>query len=420
MNSLLTKLRLRLLPFLFLLYVVAYLDRVNVGFAALQMKAQLNFSDSVYGLGAGIFFLGYFLFQVPSNIILERIGARRWIAALMILWGFISSATLFVHSAHSFYAMRFLLGTAEAGFFPGVIFYLRQWFPPEVRAGVLALFATAGPVSGLIGGPISGALLDFNHHAGLAGWQWMFLFEGIPAVLLGAAAFFYLVDKPENATWLSSEEKDWLRQSAQQPGLNFVTPALRTRTAWIADLRLWGFALVYFGLNTCTYGVSLWLPSVLRHLSGFPNLAIGFLSAIPNLVAVLAMVLVGANSDRLSERRWHIAISAFSGALALVIAGFSNKTGWNLAGLSIALAASSSMTAPIWAMANDVISPANAARSIALINSLGNLGSGIGPYVIGRLRDATGEFRAGLLGVALLLAIAGFTILSIRQPRRSP
>jgi MFS transporter, ACS family, tartrate transporter len=418
-NPLLTKLRCRLLPFLFLLYVVAYLDRVNVGFAALQMKSQLNFSDSVYGLGAGIFFLGYFLFQVPSNIVLERIGARRWIAVLMVLWGIISSSMLFVYSAHSFYAMRFLLGAAEAGFFPGVIFYLRQWFPPAVRAGVLALFATAGPVSGLIGGPISGALLDLSLPAGLAGWQWMFLFEGMPAVLLGAAAYFYLSDRPEKAPWLSTEEKEWLRDATQPSGFDSTVPAPLVRTTWFADLRLWGFALVYFGLNTCTYGVSLWFPSVIRHLSGYSNVVIGFLSSIPNLVAVVAMVLVGANSDRLSERRWHIALSAFSGGLALVLAGFSNQTGWNIFGFSIALSASSCMIAPMWAMANDVISPSNAARSIALINSLGNLGSGIGPYVIGRLRDATGEFRAGLLGVAFLLTVAGFTILSIRQPRRT-
>jgi MFS transporter, ACS family, tartrate transporter len=420
-NALLTKLRWRLLPFLFLLYVVAYLDRVNVGFAALQMKSQLNFSDSVYGLGAGIFFLGYFLFQVPSNIVLERVGARRWIAVLMVLWGIISSSMLFVHSAHSFYTMRFLLGAAEAGFFPGVIFYLRQWFPPAVRAGVLALFATAGPVSGVIGGLISGALLDLNQRGGLAGWQWMFLFEGMPAVLLGAASYLYLSDKPESAPWLSTQEKDWLRDATQPSGFDSTAPIAHVRTTWFADPRLWAFALVYFGLNTCTYGVSLWSPSVLRHLSVYTNLVTGFLAAsIPNLVAVVAMVLVGANSDRLSERRWHIAVSAFSGALALVLAGFSNQTGWNIVGFSIALAASSSMIAPMWAMANDVISPAAAARSIALINSVGNLGSGIGPYVIGRLRDATGEFRAGLLGVAFLLAVAGFTILSIRQPRRAP
>jgi MFS transporter, ACS family, tartrate transporter len=419
-NFLLTKIRWRLLPFLFLLYVVAYLDRVNVGFAALQMKSQLNFSDSVYGLGAGIFFLGYFLFQVPSNVVLERVGARRWIALLMVLWGIISSSMLFVHSAHSFYAMRFLLGAAEAGFFPGVIFYLRQWFPPAVRAGVLALFVTAGPVSGLVGGPISGALLDLNHRAGLAGWQWMFLIEGIPAVLLGAAAYAYLSDNPESAPWLNAQEKDWLRDSTQPAAVDSSASASHAAITWFADPRLWGFALVYFGLNTCTYGVSLWFPSVIRHLSGYSNLVIGFLSSIPNLVAVVVLVLVGASSDRRSERRWHIALSAFSGAIALVLAGFSNQAGWSIVGFSIALAGSSSMNAPFWALANDVVSPANAARSIALINSLGNLGSGIGPYVIGRLRDATGEFRAGLLGVAFLLVVAGFTILSIRQPRRAP
>jgi D-galactonate transporter len=403
---------------LFLLYVVAYLDRVNVGFAALQMKDQLRFSDSVYGLGAGIFFLGYFLFQVPSNMVLERVGARRWIATLMILWGLISSATMFVYSAHSFYLMRFLLGAAEAGFFPGVVFYLRQWFPPAVRAGVLALFLTAGPVSGLFGGPLSGALLDFNRRAGLSGWQWMFLFEGIPAVLLGITAFFYLDDKPENASWISEGEKNWLQKYTQETRQSPPSSNASIETAWFADPRLWGFALVYFGLNTCTYGVSLWLPSALRDLSGFSNLVLGFLSAIPNLVAATLMILVGAHSDRVSERRWHIAISAFAGAAALVVAGHANATAWSVVGFSMALAASSSMAAPCWAMANDILAPATAARGIAMINALGNLGSGVGPYAIGRLRDATGEFRAGLLGVALLLAIAGITILSISSPQR--
>ena len=228
--GILRKIRGRLLPFLFLLYVVAYLDRINVGFAALQMKDQLGFSDAVYGLGAGIFFGGYFLFQVPSNLVLQRVGARRWIAFLMVLWGIISAAMLFVVSARSFYALRFLLGAAEAGFFPGVIFYLRSWFPASSRAGVLALFMTAGPISGVIGGPISGALLEWNHRGGLAGWQWMFLLEALPAIVLGLVAGMYLPDSPEKAHWLTASEKGWLGEELAREHLQ--PKKFRCRKGW--------------------------------------------------------------------------------------------------------------------------------------------------------------------------------------------
>jgi MFS transporter, ACS family, tartrate transporter len=418
--SLLKKLRWRLLPFLFLLYVVAYLDRINVGFAALQMKGQLGFSDAVYGLGAGIFFLGYFLFQVPANLALERVGARRWISALMICWGIISGCMFTVHSVASFYSLRFLLGAAEAGFFPGVIFYLRSWFPASARAGVIALFMTAGPVSGVIGGPISGLLLDWNHRGGLAGWQWMFLLEAIPAILLGFAAWFFLVDNPSRAPWLSPAEKSWLLQTLE--GEASLAPVTSTEHPglWFVNARLWGFALVYFGLNTCTYGISLWLPIALHSLTGLSNFLLGLLSAVPYLAAVILMVLIGAHSDRSGERRWHIAFSAFAGGIALVVSGFSPGIAISVFCFAIALSASSSMAGPFWAMASSSFTAAAAARSIALINAIGNLGSGFGPYWIGHLRDTTGLFRAGLLSVAALLTLAGLIVLFLdRGPRRS-
>lgn len=409
-RSLLKKLRWRLLPFLFLLYVVAYLDRINVGFAALQMKAQLGFSDAVYGAGAGIFFLGYFLFQVPSNLALERVGARRWISALMICWGIISGCMFSVHSAGSFYGLRFLLGAAEAGFFPGVIFYLRSWFPADARAGVVALFMTAGPVSGVIGGPISGWLLDWNHHGGLAGWQWMFLLEAIPAILLGFAAWFFLVDSPTGAPWLSPAEKSWLLETLD--GEASLASAVSTEHPglWFVNARFWGFALIYFGLNTCTYGISLWLPTALESLTGLPNFLLGLLSTVPYLAAAILMVLVGAHSDRTRERRWHIALTAFAGGVALAVSGFSPGIALSVFGFAIALSASSSMAGPFWAMASGTFTAAAAARSIALINAIGNLGSGFGPYWIGYLRHTTGSFRAGLLSVAALLTLAGLTV----------
>jgi MFS transporter, ACS family, tartrate transporter len=418
--TLLKKLRWRLLPFLFLLYVVAYLDRINVGFAALQMKAQLGFSDSVYGLGAGIFFLGYFLFQVPANLALERVGARRWISALMICWGIISGCMFSVHSVASFYSLRFLLGAAEAGFFPGVIFYLRSWFPAGARAGVVALFMTAGPVSGVIGGPISGLLLDWNHRGGLAGWQWMFLLEAIPAILLGFAAWFFLADNPGRAPWLSPAEKSWLLQTVGGE----ASPASVTSTPhpapWFVNARLWGFALVYFGLNTCTYGISLWLPTALHSLTGLSNFLLGLLSTVPYLAAAILMVVISAHSDRTGERRWHIAFSAFAGGTALVVSGFSPGIAVSVFCFAIALSASSSMAGPFWAMASGSFTAAAAARSIALVNAIGNLGSGFGPYWIGHLLDTTGSFRAGLLSVAALLTLAGLIVLFLDHgPRRS-
>jgi MFS transporter, ACS family, tartrate transporter len=417
-KRLFAKIAWRLLPFLFLLYLVAYLDRINVGFAALQMKDQLGFSDAVYGFGAGIFFLGYFLFQVPSNMVLERMGARRWIGTLMVLWGVISASMLLVHSAGSFCTLRFLLGATEAGFFPGVVFYLRGWFPPAVPAGIIALFMTAGPISGVLGGPISGALLDWDSRGGLAGWQWMFLMEGVPAIVLGVLAWFYLVSGPDEAHWLSAEEKSWLRQRRTASKSIARVAAKRdagAKVAWWATSDLWRLVLVDFSLNTCTYGVSLWLPSALKNVSGLPNFLVGVASAVPNLLAVVIMVLVGLHSDRTGERRWHIAWSAFAGAAALGAAGYSTGVVFSIVAFGIALAASSSMAGTFWSMASGTLSESTAARGIALINAIGNLGSGFGPYWIGYLRDVTKGFRAGLWSVAFLMALAGFTILAVRH-----
>jgi ACS family tartrate transporter-like MFS transporter len=408
----------RLLPFVFLLYVVAYLDRINVGFAALQMKDQLGFSDAVYGFGAGIFFVGYFIFQVPSNMVLERVGARFWIGTLMVLWGIISASMFLVHSPVSFYTLRFLLGATEAGFFPGVLFYLRGWFPPALPASIIALFMTAGPISGVLGGPISGALLNLDGRSGLAGWQWMFLMEGIPAILLGILSWFYLVNDPEQARWLTPPEKQWLRQKRTAAKTQPATKERMTPSAnWWASADLWRLVAVDFILNTCTYGVSLWLPSALKNVSGLPNLIIGIASAGPNLLAVILMVLIGMHSDRTGERRWHIAFSAFAGAAALFAAGYSTGVVFSIFTFGIALAASSAMAGTFWSMASATLTESTAARGIALINAIGNLGSGFGPYWIGYLRDATHSFRAGLWSVAAAMALSGLIILSVRQAK---
>jgi ACS family tartrate transporter-like MFS transporter len=366
-----------------------------------------------------LFFAGYFVFQVPSNLLLERVGARRWLAALMVAWGIISSSMIFVSSAHGFYALRFLLGVAEAGFFPGVILYLKNWFPARARARTVARFMTAAPLSGVVGGPISGALLEL-HHAGFAGWQWMFLMEGIPAVALGALAAWYLTDRPEHANWLSEEQRGWLLRtlaSEQQQ-----TAAL-TRTNFRAAFSqpgIWLLALVYFGLNTVSYGVSLWLPNLIRSLSGVSDFVIGLLSAIPYIAAAITMVLVGLHSDRSGERRWHTALPAFAGAAALLLAAQSTSVAPMIAGITVAVLGVFSMMGPFWAMPTGMLTGTAAAAGIALINSVGNLGGFFGPYIIGLIRTHTGGFKGGLLAVGAALAVGGAIALLVRPRAAMP
>jgi ACS family tartrate transporter-like MFS transporter len=411
--AVLRKLTWRLVPFLFLLYIVAYLDRINVGFAALQMREQLSFTDAVYGLGAGMFFAGYFFFQVPSNLALQRVGARRWIALLMILWGVISASMILVRGPRSFYALRFLLGAAEAGFFPGVILYLKNWFPARARARTVARFMTAAPLSGVVGGPLSGALLGLHLTAVLAGWQWMFLLEGIPAVLLGGMALAYLVDRPEEARWLSDEERGWLIETLRHERSE-VAEDPRVFAA-LGSGRVWMLATVYFGLNTVSYGVSLWLPTLIRSLSGVSNFTVGVLSAIPYVTAAIAMVAVGLHSDRSGERRWHTAIPAFAGAVALTVAAYSTSVGPAILAISVAVLGVFSMTGPFWAMPTGLLSGTAAAAGIAFINSVGNLGGFVGPYVIGLVRTSTGQFKGGLLLVGSALAASGAIALMVRS-----
>ena len=405
----------RLVPFLFLLYIVAYLDRINVGFAALQMQQQLHFNDAVYGLGAGMFFAGYFFLQLPSNLVLERVGAKRWVALLMITWGVISASMIFVTTPRSFYVLRFLLGSAEAGFFPGMILYIRNWFPPVARARTVARFMTAAPLSGVIGGPISGALLSLHDRAGLAGWQWLFLMEGLPAILLGIVVLVYLADRPENVHWLGEGRQEWLvetlareREACAAAGNSGFGVAFKSGKIWL-------LCFVYFGLTTVSYGVSLWLPNVIRSLSGVSTFVIGLLSAIPYIAAALAMVRVGLHSDRSGERRWHSAVPALAGALALVVAAYSRSTAPSVAALSVAVLGVFAMCGPFWAMPTTLLSGTAAAAGIALINSFGNLGGFFGPYIIGLVRKATGDFKGGLLVIGATLALSGLAVLLIRE-----
>jgi MFS transporter, ACS family, tartrate transporter len=398
------KLFWRLLPFLFLLYIVAYLDRINVSFAALQMREQLHLSDRQYGSGAGMFFWGYLIFQLPSNMILERVGVRRWISVLMVIWGIVSGLMIFVSGPQSLKVFRFLLGVAEAGFFPGIILYMRRWFPQHARARAVACFMTANPLAGFVGSPISGALLNL-HGFGLRGWQWLFVMEAVPAVLLGTAVYWFLPETPAGATWLSGAERDYLTGALRHELSESRNLTGRELLAAIFNLRVLVLALVYFGIPTTMYGVTLWLPIAVHSLSHLSYFATGVVSAIPFIVTAITMALVGMHSDRVNERRWHIAIPAFIGAIALIMASHSSEAIVVISGMTIGMMGAESMQGPFWAMATAQVR-ASAAAAIAVINSIGNLGGYFGPDIIGLLRSGNGQFH-GLLAIGITLPLSG-------------
>ena len=395
----LTKTVLRLIPFLFLLYVIAYLDRVNVSFAQLQMKQDLHFSDTVYGFGAGVFFIGYFLFEVPSNLILQRIGARRWIARIMVSWGFVAMAMLFIHSKQSFYAMRFLLGLTEAGFFPGVLYYLTTWFTGAERARIVAWFMTANAAAYIVGGPVSGALLGMRGLHGLAGWQWLFLLEGLPAVLLGFVTYLYLPDSPMQARWLTPMQKEWLLERLRVEAVNQPNARHKSLADALANPAVWYLCLLFFTLVFGMYGLSLWLPQLINEfkgIKGISNFGIGLRSAVPYLCAAAAMTLVAAHSDRTRERRLHVALPALFGALGLFLAGRAQSPTLSLAAMALAAAGMWSTLGPFWALPTRFLGGTAAAGGIALINAVGNLGGFLGPYAVGALNTRTHNSASGL------------------------
>jgi ACS family tartrate transporter-like MFS transporter len=406
----------RVMPFLFLLYIVAYLDRINVSFAVLQMRGQLGLSDRVYGRAAGMFFAGYFLFQLPSNLVVEKFGVRRWISGLMVAWGVISCLMIFIRGPISFYGMRFLLGAAEAGFFPGMILYMKRWFPANARGRAVAWFMTANPIAGIVGSPVSGALMGLSGK-GLSGWQWMFLMEGLPAVVLGITVFWTLADNPGEASWLKGEEQTWLLEKLAQEQLAESTRGHGSFWQVLIAPRIWMLSLVYFGVSTTMYGVTLWLPSVIRSLSGLSYFMTGVVSALPFLATAIVMVLVGMHSDRRGERRWHTAIPAFVGAGALAAAGYGSSTVVVVACIGLGLVCAESMVGPFWAMATSRMAGLSAAAGIAVINSLANLGGYYGPDIIGFFRKLNGGFRGGLLAIGATLAMSGVTALIVGRER---
>lgn len=405
----------RLAPLLVVCYVVAYLDRVNVGFAKLQMLQELHFSETVYGLGAGIFFIGYFLFEIPSSIVLHKVGARIWIARIMITWGLISACMMFVTSAHMFYFLRFLLGAAEAGFFPGIILYLTYWYPAARRGRITTFFMTAVPMSGLIGGPISGWIMNtFHGDHGLSGWQWLFLLEGIPSAIIGVLVLLYLDDRIDQAKWLSASEKAVLIRNIAAEEQRKEDPPIR---AALMRPRVWAMALIYFSFVMGLYGVGFWMPTLIKSTGVQSPLAIGLLTAVPNLFAVIGMILIARNSDRHCERRWHVALPALCGALGLLLSAiWSGNTVLALLALTLANIGICTVLPLFWSLPTALLGGTAAAAGIALINSVGNLAGFVSPYLVGWLKDLTRTTDTGLYLLSACLVVGA--LVALAQPAK--
>jgi ACS family tartrate transporter-like MFS transporter len=405
----------RLLPFLLLLYVIAWIDRVNIGFAALQMNADLGFSASVYGFGAGIFFIGYALFEVPSNLILARVGARLWIARIMITWGILSVAMMYVSGPTSFYVLRFLLGVAEAGFLPGIIYYLGTWYPPADRARAISWFMLAIPLSTVIGAPLAGMILQLDGWHGLQGWQWLFLLEGLPAIALGFVVLGYLTDSPDRAAWLEDDERGWLverlarehRRAQERHGLH-IGAALTHPTVWL-------LGLILFACQCGSYGLTLWIPQIVRGLSGFSDFAVSMISALPYVAAAIGMIAIGTSSDRTGERFLHIAVPSAIGAIGFIASAYFTSPLPGMIALTIAAVGDLGTRGPFWALPTRFLTGSAAAAGIGLINTAASLGGFVGPYAVGLVRQFTGSFAGGLVFLAVLLLFAAAAAVKLRS-----
>ena len=412
------KVYLRILPFAALTYFFCYLDRINVGFAALTMNKDIGLDPAIYGMAAGAFFWGYVLFEVPSNIILEKVGARLWIARIMITWGLISGATALATGPYSFMAIRFLLGLAEAGLFPGFVLYFTYWFPDRYRARINAGFTLALPVAVATGAPISTALLGLDGLWGLKGWQCMYLFEAIPTVLIGVAVFFYLTDKVNDAHWLLPEERRWLsdRISGERHRIETQHGVSILQSFW--DPKVLLLSLNYIGIVTASLGMLLFLPTIVKEL-GISNMQVGWVTMIPYTCGAIAMVFCGWLSDRIGERRWTLFWTCLISAAGLIIAGMTIGTWWSVVGMSIAAAGFYGTKGPFWSMPTMFLTGAAAASGIAWINSLGNLGGFFGPSIVGWVKDLTGSFAGGLYALAAFALMAAVvSALWLHIPRR--
>jgi ACS family tartrate transporter-like MFS transporter len=390
----------RLIPFMIILYIVSFLDRVNVGFAALTMNTELGFSKEVFGIGGGMFFVAYFFFEVPSNVLMEKVGARLWICRIMLTWGLVSGAMAFITDVTGFYTLRFLLGVAEAGFFPGMIFYLSYWFPTVMRARYVATFMMAIPIANIVGSPISGALLGLDGWHGLAGWQWLFLLEAAPALILAGVVLKYLPNGPQNASWLSEEEKaviaDAMRSEPPVDHAGFL-PAM-------SDLRVWLLGFSAFGVVVGLYGCVLWLPQVVKAM-GYTNFETGVVVAVPYIAGAIAMVLWGRSSDKYGERKWHAALAAGLGGMGLIWAAMSSSNYVTLFALTLATIGIYASLGPFWGLPIKFLRGTALAAGVAWINSVSNVGGFVGPYAMGKLSDMTGNFTLGMyvLGTGCLV-----------------
>jgi len=405
----------RLIPLLFLCYIAAYLDRVNVGFAKLQMMTSLSLSDTVFGAGAGIFFIGYFIFEIPSNLMLHKVGAGKWIARIMVSWAVLSAAMMFVNSAMSFYIVRFLLGVAEAGFFPGIILYLTYWFPAQRRGRATSLFLTAVAFAGIIGGPVSGWILhSLNGINGWQGWQWLFVLEAVPSFVLGVLAWFCLEDRVKNAQWLTLAEREMIaRDIAAEESHKSDESLARV----LANPKVWLLSLVYFGIVSGLYGVSFWLPSIIKAMGVADPLDIGLISAVPWAFGVVAMYLIARSADRLRESRWHTAISCLLGAVGLEISvAFHGDVWLSMGGLTLCTIGIMSALPVSWSNPTAILAGSAAAAGIAMINSIGNLAGFVVPLVIGVIKDKTHSTDLGLHMLAALMILSAIAVLALKKP----
>jgi MFS transporter, ACS family, tartrate transporter len=411
------KLSWRLVPFLVICYFAAYLDRVNVSFAALTMNQDLGLSATAYGLGAGIFFFSYFIFEVPSNLALERFGARRWIARIMFTWGVISGAMVLVQGEASFYAVRVLLGAAEAGFFPGIIFYLTLWFPGVYRARIIGWFMVAIPLSSVFGAPVSSALLGLDGFGGLKGWQWLFVLEAVPAVILAFVTWFYLTDRPADATWLARDEREWLVTRLAEEQRQREAARRFSVVQALFDPKVLALSVVYFGAVATNYGTAYFLPQIVKAF-GLTNLQTGFVSAVPYVVGSVGMVWFGYRSDRMMERKRHAAVAFALSALGIGLSPLFSDPVLKMAALSVGAFGVFAVLPVFWTLPTAFLSGASAAAGIAVINSVGNLAGFFGPFVMGWLKDVTGDYAAGLWVIAACAVVAMIVVLVLHHDRR--
>lgn len=416
-SDILSKVSLRLIPFMLLLYVIAYLDRINISFAGLQMNKDLGFTPEVFGLGSGAFFIGYFIFGVPSNIMVSKIGARRWIAAIMICWGLLSTSFFIVKSKEAFYLMRFLLGAAEAGFFPGMILYLTYWFPRREHAQAVSRFMTAIPLAGVLGGLISSQVLRMSGIMGMPGWKWLFIITGMPAVLLGFVVLLYLTDGPASCKWLSAPEREELCKHIEADA---IPSNDGVRENPFANPRVWLFAFLYFLLTLGMYGFQLWLPQIIESFGKESDSTAALLSAIPAIFQAVGMILVAKNSDRTSERRWHVAFCAWLAAASLIACAFCKNPVISLILLCTSAFGLWGGVGPFWALPTAHLSPSAKAAGIGLINSVGNLGGFVGPYLVGLVRERNPDFVYSLLALALPLLLAGVICVAALRASKTP